>query len=83
MFKVNKKITRTTSTYFTPSSSVSIVDFEHVNVIWGGMLKFYFSEKCLRINSPYHILCIIFQEKYFSCYIVLTEQVSLPDCLNF
>ena len=22
-------------TYFTPSSSVSIVDFEHVNVSWG------------------------------------------------
>ena len=33
MFKVNSKNTRTTSlTYFTPFSSVSIVDFEQVNV---------------------------------------------------
>ena len=25
--------------YFTPSSSVSIVEFEQVNVSWGGLLK--------------------------------------------
>ena len=32
MFKVNNKDTRATSlTYFTPFSSVSIVDFEQVN----------------------------------------------------
>ena len=30
MFKVNNKDTRTTPTYFTPYSSVSIVHFEHV-----------------------------------------------------
>ena len=28
-----------------------------------------------------HILCMIFPEKYFSCYILLTDQMSLPDCL--
>ena len=35
MFTVNNKDTRTTSlTYFTPFSSVSIIDFEQVNVSW-------------------------------------------------
>ena len=35
MFKVNNKYTRTTSTtYFTPFSGVSIVDFEQLNVNW-------------------------------------------------
>ena len=31
----------------------------------------------------HHILCMIFQEKCFSCYILLTDQISLPDCLYF
>ena len=31
MFKVNNKDTRTTQQYFTSCSSVSIVNFEHVN----------------------------------------------------
>ena len=36
MFKVNNKNTRKTSVkYFTPFSSVSVVDFEQVNVSWG------------------------------------------------
>ena len=26
---------------------------------------------------------MIFQKKYFSCYALLTEQISLPDCLYF
>ena len=26
---------------------------------------------------------MIFEEKYFSCYILLTDQFSLPDCLYF
>ena len=29
------------------------------------------------------ILCMIFLEKYFSCYILLTDQISLSDCLYF
>ena len=29
------------------------------------------------------IFCMIFEEKYFSCYILLTDQFSLPDCLYF
>ena len=57
MFKVNNKNTRTTSltsfwcfycslwTYFTPFSSVLIVDFEQVNVIWVNSLH----ERCLRL----------------------------------
>ena len=31
----------------------------------------------------HHILCINFQEKYFSCCILLTDQISLSDCLFF
>ena len=34
MFKVNNKSTRTTSVTSAPFSSVSIVDFEQVNVSW-------------------------------------------------
>ena len=30
-----------------------------------------------------HILCMIFQQKCFSCYILLTDQISLSDCLQF
>ena len=30
---------------------------------------------------PYHILCMIFQEKYFSCHILLTDLISLAGCL--
>ena len=30
-----------------------------------------------------HILCIIFQEKFLSCYILLTDQISQCDCLYF
>ena len=29
----------------------------------------------------HHILYMIFQEKYFACYILLTDQISLPGCL--
>ena len=31
----------------------------------------------------HHILCIIFQEKCFSCYILLTDKILLSDCLYF
>ena len=31
----------------------------------------------------HHILCMIFQEKRFSFYILLTDQFSLPYCLYF
>ena len=44
------------------------------------MLSFDFLEKDMGSRSLYHILCIIFQEKYFSCYILLTGRISLSDC---
>ena len=31
------------------------------------------------VSSP--LFCMMFQEKYFSCYILLTEQFSFSDCL--
>ena len=30
-----------------------------------------------------HILCMIFQQKCSLCYILLTDQISLPGCLYF
>ena len=30
----------------------------------------------------HHILCIIFQKNCFSCYVLLTDHISLPDCLE-
>ena len=46
------------------------------------MLSFDFLEKGLRIVSPL-LFCMIFQEKRFSCYILLTDQIPLSDCLYF
>ena len=46
------------------------------------MSIFDFLEKGLEIAS-HQILCMIFQEKYFSCYILLTDKISLSDCLYF
>ena len=46
------------------------------------MLNFNFSEKGLGLVSPPHFV-YDFQEKCLSCYILLTDQVSLSDCLYF
>ena len=41
-----------------------------------------FLDKGLRIVSPAHFL-MIFQQKCSSCYILLTDSISLPGCLYF
>ena len=46
------------------------------------MLSFHFSEKVWDYFL-HHILCMIFQEKRFSRYIQLTDQILLPDSLYF
>ena len=46
------------------------------------MLKLNFSEKGLRLVSV-ALFGIIFDKKCFSCYILLTDQISLSDCLYF
>ena len=46
------------------------------------MLNFDFLDNGLRTVSP-HILCIIFEQKSCSCYILLTDKISLPGCLYF
>ena len=46
------------------------------------MLNFDFLEKSLGVVSPPHFL-YDFKEKSFSCYILLTDQISLPGCLYF
>ena len=43
------------------------------------IFDFDFLEKGLGIVSPPHFV----KEKYFSCYILLTDQISLSDCLYF
>ena len=46
--------------------------------------SFLKSKKCLKpYNSPCLIFCMVFEEKYLSRYILLTDQFSLPDCLHF
>ena len=44
------------------------------------MLSFSFSEKGLLLH---HILCTIFQEKWFSWYMQLTDQILSSDCFYF
>ena len=45
------------------------------------MLNLDFLQKELRILQQ--IFCMIFQEKRFSCHILLTDQIPLPDCPYF
>ena len=45
------------------------------------MLNFNFSEKGLGLVSPPNFVNDF--EKCFSCYILLTDQISLSDCLYF
>ena len=45
------------------------------------MLNFDFLRKVLETVSPLHF--VYDQEKCFSCYALLTDQISLPDCHYF
>ena len=47
------------------------------------MLKFDFLEKGLEIVSKIGFCVWFFKKTYFSCYALLTDQISLPDCLYF
>ena len=46
------------------------------------MLNFDFLGKSLGIVSPAHFV-YDFQQKCFSCYILLTDEILLPRCLYF
>ena len=46
------------------------------------MLNFDFLEKGLGIVSPSHFAYDFSKKKKFSCYALLTDQISLPDCLS-
>ena len=46
------------------------------------MLNFNFSEKGLGLVSPPHFV-YDFSRKMFPCYVLLTDQISLSDCLYF
>ena len=47
------------------------------------MLNFDFLEKGLGIVSSLHFVHDFSKKKDFSCYVLLTDQTSLPDCLYF
>ena len=38
-------------------------------------------QKRVWVYFLHQILCMIFREKYFSCYILLADQISFSDCL--
>ena len=40
-------------------------------------------QKSVRNSFLHKILCMVFLEKYFSCYVLFTDQISLSDCLYF
>ena len=46
------------------------------------MLNFDFFLKRVWEYYLHYILCMIFQKMCFSCYILLTEQISLSDCVE-
>ena len=47
------------------------------------MLNFDFLEKGLGITSPSHFVYDFSKNIYFSCYALLTDQMSLPDYVSF
>ena len=47
------------------------------------ILNFFKKWKEVWNYSPCLIFRIILKEKYISCYVLLTDQISLPDCLYF
>ena len=47
------------------------------------MLNINFSEKNMGPVSPPHFVYDFFKKKDLSCYILLTNQISLSDCLYF
>ena len=62
-----------------PSDSDMLTELYH----WSSdMLKFDFLRKGLGLNFSPH-LSMIFWEKCCSFYILLTDQISFSDCLNF
>ena len=65
------------SSYWSPSTWHTV----KINYYWfRDMPKFDFSEKSLGIISPPHFVHD-FSNKCFSCYILLTDKISLPDSL--
>ena len=47
------------------------------------MFNFVFLEKGLGIVSPSYFVHDFLKKIYFPCYALLTDQISLPDCLSF
>ena len=47
------------------------------------MVNFDFLEKDLGIVSLPHFVYAFSRKMFFSCFILLTDQILLPDCLYF
>ena len=45
--------------------------------------SFFEKQKEVWNFSPCLIFCMIFEAKYFSCYILLPDQISLSGCPHF
>ena len=61
-----------------------------VSTYFGSLQLGHTIKNCIRFHTVYtkglgivspHILCMIFPEKYFFCYILLTNHIALSDCL--
>ena len=54
--------------------------FEAIDPETGSILIFY---KSVWDYLPHHILCMIFQDNYYSCCFLITDQILLSNCFYF
>ena len=77
MFKVNTKSTRTTSVTSEPLSSVSIVDFEQVNVSWVSVDEDVsvneVDEDVIKVTMSNDFFCLFFKYLHFDTCTYLKE----------
>ena len=66
-------------TWLRHTTKTNFITFQIVDQEKCSILGFY---KRIWNYLFHYILCMVFQEKY-SCYALLTDQMSLPDCLYF
>ena len=77
MFKVNNKNTRTTSLTFHIFSSVSIVEFEQVNIRWDAMNhivkvnKIFEKASFWYVNNLFFVECFYVFSFYLPCFFCL------------
>ena len=68
--------------YCVPSWGLLKYIESKLQTTWFYLISSVFWKTGLELASLPHF-CMIFEEKYFSCYILLTDQISLSGCINF